>query len=239
MKKAKRLSLILLALTMALSLTACKKKTAKTTSSASASVDASVSGSASASGSSSAKLDNEGETLTGDLPTYSNGKIGQLPSETEHNVKLEALIAKHWQIPEEDRNKTFYEYNKVDLNGDGKQEILAVVIGDYTSGTGGDSGLIAAVNADGSLTLERAFTLMRTPLIVSDHKTNGWNDLITQQSGGGAKTVYRLLQADKNGKYPNVGDGKELEKLDQISGTAVMYNDLNADQAAGTALYLQ
>jgi predicted small lipoprotein YifL len=237
----KRALLILLALSMALSLTACKKKTAKKAvpddASASSSSDASASGTGS--GSSSADIGSEGETLPDTLPKYPSGKIGQLPSETARNVQLEALIAKEWQIPEADRAKTYYEYNKVDLNGDGKQEIFAVAIGDYTSGTGGDSALIAAVNADGSLTLKQTFTLVREPVIVSDHKTNGWNDLIFLQYGGGAKETYRLVTADKNGKYPNVGDGKALAKLGDVSGTSIVYNDLGADQADGIALTLQ
>lgn len=235
----KRTILILLALSMALSLTACKKKTAKTSSPASASASADASASANGSGSTSADIDHKGTAIPDSLPKYADGKIGQLPSETDHDVKLEALIAKTWEIPEDDRQKTFYEYNKVDLNGDGKQEIFAAVIGDYTSGTGGDSALIATVGEDGSLTLKQTFTLVRQPVIISGHKTNGWNDLIFQQYGGGAQMTYRLLRADKSGKYPNVGSGRKLANLDKISGTAVVYNDLGADQAAGTALFLQ
>ena len=240
----KRAILILLALSMALSLTACKKKTAGSSESASASASDAVPGSSVTAGA----ADTSDSTSAGKstdlaapdrLPKYPGGKISRLPSETDRNVELEALIAKTWNIPEDDRSRMFYEYDRVDLNGDGKKELFAVVIGDYTSGENGDSGLIASVSEDGSLKLKRTFTGVRVPVVVSDHRTNGWNDLVFRQYGSDKNVTYRMVRADKDGSYSDVGKGRKVNDLSGISGVSVVYNDLGADQASGTALFLQ
>ena len=72
-------------------------------------------------------------------------------------------------------------YNYVDLNGDGSNEIFAVAVGPYTSGSGGDSGMWLIPYA--GMTVSQAFTLIRTPIIVSDTTTNGAHEPILQRSG--------------------------------------------------------
>lgn len=63
--------------------------------------------------------------------------VEQVMAETEANPELEQAIIDYYEIPEESWGTTKYYYNYVDLNGDGKEEILAVVMGPYTSGSGG------------------------------------------------------------------------------------------------------
>ena len=154
MKKAIAL---LLTMVMALSLIACGQKNPP----------ADSGGTPAGSSVSSADPAAEGETLIGALPTFSDD-IGLLPSETEKNPALEALIADTWDIPEEAYSQTRYYYNYVDLNGDGTEELFAVAIGMYTSGTGGDSALIAA-QVNGKLELNQTFTLIHEPVIISDN----------------------------------------------------------------------
>lgn len=96
-------------------------------------------------------------------------------------------------------------YNYVDLNGDGSNEIFAVAVGPYTSGSGGDSGMWLIPYA--GMTVSQSFTLIRTPIIVSDTTTNGAHEPILQRSGGGAETEYvRLVCSD--GVYSNPADAK-------------------------------
>ena len=96
-------------------------------------------------------------------------------------------------------------YNYVDLNGDGSNEIFAVAVGPYTSGSGGDSGMWLIPYA--GMTVSQSFTLIRTPIIVSDTTTNGAHEPILQRSGGGAETEYvRLVCSD--GVYSNTADAE-------------------------------
>lgn len=234
----KNVLILSLAAALALSLTACGQKTAGGSSAASSRPAAQSSQSASQ----SAGIGQEGETLD-NLPVFPD-TVGTLPSETERNAELEKLIAKTWEIPADELSGTSYYYNYTDLNGDGTDELFAVAMGPYTSGTGGDSALIASVGSGGALTLRQTFTLMREPVIVSDTVTNGWHDLITAQYGGGAEACYRVLKADAKGTYPGVGDGESLgdgqdtATLGKVSGTAIVYNDPAADRNAGVLLNL-
>lgn len=165
--------------------------------------------------------------------------VEQVMAETEANPGLEQAIIDYYEIPEESREATKYYYNYVDLNGDGTEEILAVVMGPYTSGTGGSSMLWVLPYAD--MAVNQAFTLMNTPIIVTKEATNGQEfgarGLIVQRSGGGAETEFVLLTCS-DGFYKEVSDGEVLESLEDVEGTAIICNNLIADTESGDYLTL-
>lgn len=78
----------------------------------------------------------------------------------------------------------------MDANGDGVSEIFAELVVPYTSGTGGDTGLLFAQEKD-EFTLLQRFTLIRNPLIISYDTTNGWHDKMS--SCGRRIFTVRLL----------------------------------------------
>ena len=174
-------------------------------------------------------------TFTGWLPAG----VEQVKAETEANPELEQAIIDYYEIPEESWEATKYYYNYVDLNGDGTEEILAVVMGPYTSGTGGSSMLWVLSYAD--MAVNQAFTLINTPIIVTKEATNGQEygtrGLIVQRSGGGAETEFVLLTCN-DGVYKEVNDGEVLESLEDVEGTAIICNDLMADMESGNYLTL-
>lgn len=163
-------------------------------------------------------------TFTGWLPAG----VEQVKAETEANPELEQAIIDYYEIPEESWEATKYYYNYVDLNGDGTEEILAVVMGPYVSGTGGSSMLWVLPYAD--MAVNQAFTLINTPIIVTKEATNGQEygtrGLIVQRSGGGAETEFVLLTCN-DGVYKEVNDGEVLESLEDVEGTAIICNDLD------------
>ena len=156
-------------------------------------------------------------------------------AQTEHCPELAAVIAETYGIPQEEWSGTRYYYDYVDLNDDGVDEIFAVVIGMYTSGSGGDSALI--VHPAAGMTVSQQFTLVRTPILVSDQLTDGVHDLIFLRSGGGSEPAFvRLTCTD--GIYGNPADAEVLPNLDGVSGTAILCNDVFADLNSGSALTL-
>ena len=169
--------------------------------------------------------------LTEWLPEGTLGQYG----ETEHLPELAAVIAETYDIPEDAWADTRYYYNYVDLNNDGTEEIFAVAMGMYTSGSGGDSGLLVQPYA--GMNVAQTFTLLRAPILVCDSETDGVHDLVYLRSGGGGGTDFvRLTCTD--GVYTNPADAEALNGLEGISGTAILCNDVMADLEAGSALTL-
>lgn len=157
--------------------------------------------------------------------------IKGLKAEITPNIELQQLIIDYYEIPEDFYETTRYDYNYVDLDGDGTDEIFAVISGPYTSGSGGSSALWVIESA-GELHVNQNFTLVNTPVIISDTVTNGLKELMIPYYGGGAESSYSVL-AGKEGLYPRVPDGKMIETLDGITGTAIIANDKIKEIEAG------
>lgn len=166
--------------------------------------------------------------------------VEQIKAETEPNELLRQAIVDYYEIPEEYWEQTKYYYNYVDLNGDGTEEIFAVVMGSYTSGSGGNSALWCREH-EGEMEIMQAFTLVNTPVIVTKDALNGQEygarGLIMQRSGGGAEAeIVQLTCSD--GVYTNVADAPVIEDIEDIQGTAILCNNLIEDAESGNYLTL-
>jgi hypothetical protein len=117
-----------------------------------------------------------------------------------------------------------YSYNKVDLDGDGKPEILLRV----TSSLCGSGGCqISILKFDGRkyITIDESLSFGR--YIITSHRTNGFKDIIVPYFRGMDK-MYLLLQYKGLGKgYQKV---KEYTSNLKIKGTTYLncgtYHDL-------------
>lgn len=158
-------------------------------------------------------------------------------AETSRHAALERLIIDYFDIPEEDLGTTKYYYNYVDVDADGAEEIFTVVMGPYSSGSGGSTALLVKENGSGEVHLQQALTLIQTPVIISDQITNGYKEIVVMYSGGGASGSYVALTAN-NGKYTPVNDGRTLEGLEGITGQAIISNEIAKDMEEGKAMYL-
>lgn len=144
---------------------------------------------------------------------------------------MRKLIIDYYEIPEEYYESTRYYYNYVDLDDDGEDEMFVVVMGPYTSGTGGSSALWVTTNS-GKLHVKQDFTIVNTPVIVSDNLTDGVHDLIVPYYGGGAQSQYSILEFQSD-SFPRVSDGKMSETLDGVTGTAIIANDIGEEMEQG------
>ena len=156
--------------------------------------------------------------------------VNQVMAETEPNKALEKAIIEYYEIPDDQLSTTKYYYNYVDLNGDGTDEIMAVIVGPYTSGTGGDSAIWGR-EFEGEFQLYQAFTLVNTPIIVTKDAVNGREfgskRLILQRRGVSERETVELVAND--GVYTNVADAETFEGLDQVEGTAIICNNMIKD----------
>ena len=144
--------------------------------------------------------------------------VRRVRSENVRDTKLEAAIRSAIGGNLEDEVR--YYYNKVDLNGDGTPDALVYVFGKGMCGTGGCDALVfQSVNAQYGLISD--IGLAWNPIIVSQHKTQGWNDLILFVVGGGIQPgYYAVLKFDRN-KYPSNATVEPVEPLKtRMKGTA-------------------
>jgi heat shock protein HslJ len=120
--------------------------------------------------------------------------ITEEPFETEPDANLEAAILEASpdytrEIVDIGGTKARYLYGRVDLNGDGKDEVFAYLLGSIFCGTGGCNLLLFTEGEDGYSVVSN-FPISRLPVIISAEKTNGWHNLIRRESGGGAPRSY-------------------------------------------------
>lgn len=111
-----------------------------------------------------------------ELPEGFEGAEG----ETDAHGDLEKLIAGHLNIEEKNYKDFRYYYNYVDLNGDSKNEILAMVLGENFNDQGGNH--LLWIDASGSTLSEdsilQEFQGVSAPVYISNHMTEGYRDLI-------------------------------------------------------------
>lgn len=151
--------------------------------------------------------------------------VSYVESESNRDEKLEKAIKNVLKYNKNDGPLAYY-YNKIDLNGDKKPETFVYLSGSSVSGTGGSTALIFEDDKDAYKLVSR-FTLVQNPIVVSNSKTNGWNDLIMYVSGGGIEPFYSQIKFDGN-KYPsNPSVQPEVKSGTIIKGTAIIADDIS------------
>lgn len=159
-------------------------------------------------------------------------------AETEEYPELADFLISYYEIPEEFQPETRYYYNFIDLNDDGAEEIFAVVVGDYTSGSGGDSAVILKKEPNGALSVMESFVFFHTPVIISDKVTNGWHEIIYPVYGGGIDPGYIICHYSEEGGYQTEANEVVEELPEDIRGIRILSNNLIDDMDKGNYLTL-
>ncbi|MGD9346133.1 MAG: META domain-containing protein [Candidatus Aminicenantes bacterium] len=134
-------------------------------------------------------------SLMADGGIYAWEPLTELPFETVPDKSLEAAILD--ASPDYTReiveigggNNARYIYSRVDLNGDGKDEVFVYLLGSIFCGTGGCN-LVLFTEGENGYSLVNNFPISRIPVIVSPEKTDGWNNIVRLESGGGAPASF-------------------------------------------------
>jgi heat shock protein HslJ len=107
-----------------------------------------------------------------------------------------------------------YVYARVDLNHDGRDEVLLYLLGSFFCGTGGCNLQLFRRGSNG-YSLVNEFPITQLPVIVSESSTHGWKDLWRHESGGGAKPSY----------VRHTFDGQKYIKRERVAGGKVPHGD--------------
>lgn len=116
-------------------------------------------------------------------------------------------------LKDNDRKFQFY---KIDLNGDGNDEIFVRFMGPYFCGSGGCTFLLLDKYGE----IITRFTVTRAPIFVESNKINDWSLLLVKDSG-----VFKELTF-KDGSYPSNPSMLPKAPYDAPSGHAqVLFHD--------------
>ena len=115
-----------------------------------------------------------------------------------------------------------YLWSRVDLNGDGRPELVAQVVGPMFCGTGGCPLLIFREPSPGRLQLVTQMGLFKDPLVVTERRHNGWRELITRVRIDAASGYYALLRHDGRSYPTNPSVPPAVPLGDPVPGTAYL-----------------
>lgn len=213
----------------------------------------------------------EFETNTEDTSQLQLGNAVEIPegfqgelAEKEAYGELERVIAEYCHVAKEDYDNVRYYYNYVDLNGDSKNEILALVLGQEVPGINGN--VLLWIEAEGrelqKESVRQSFAQVGVPVYISHHMTEGYRDLIITQNpdtaavsaraGGSTEEVftdeegivpislvqtYRLL-VWKGEQYQTLEEGTVLDDIRDKEGTAILTNNIESDLGDDNYHYL-
>ncbi len=140
---------------------------------------------------------------------------GQL-AETDAHERLEQVIAAYCNVPEEEYANVRYYYNYVDLNGDSKDEILALVLGQEVEGIRGNVLLwLDAENQEtGADAVWQAFKQVGSPIYISNHVTNGHRDLIIPEN-------INIVAGTEGSGMDTVGGESGNEMVNEVTAIGV------------------
>lgn len=131
----------------------------------------------------------------------------------------------------DDRGALRYLAGRVDLDGDGRPEVVALASGRDACGSGGCMAFVLRDHGEG-YRLVSAISTVRAPILGATERSRGWRDLIVEVGGGGAEGGARRLRFDGKG-YP---DNASLEPAAGAKGkgaeTIIANDDIETIAAA-------
>lgn len=119
-----------------------------------------------------------------------------------------------------------YLYNQIDLNGDGRSEVIAYLLGRSLCGSGGCTMMVFQPTGQGTYRLVSRHTVVNAPIVVSDATTQGWRELVLYVAGGGAQPTYHVLKFDGKTYPRNPSMAPTVRQGTIVTGRAVVANRL-------------
>lgn len=104
------------------------------------------------------------------------------------------------QVKVKDNSNRFMVFNE-DLNGDGWNEAIVYLWGPDFTTSFGDTVLIFN-EAYGEFEYLSKVISINMPIVISSTKSNGYNDIVVNVSGGSIKKSYYSILKNEDGRYP-------------------------------------
>ncbi len=127
-----------------------------------------------------------------------------------------------WKPPRRDELR--YIDAEYDLNGDGRKELITMLVGPLACGTGGCTMLIWQREGK-EFRLVGETVLVRPPIFVSPRSGHGWQNLIAYSGGGGAPGGYVELQYDGTAYPESSNRAREQGLVRDLQGAVRLLTD--------------
>lgn len=116
-----------------------------------------------------------------------------------------------------DASQLLYASAKVDLNGDGTDEVLAYVGGPMMCGSGGCNLVVLKRAGDGYREVGE-LSVVQLPVGVLKTKTHGWRDLAVSVSGGGSPGGIMRVPFDGKAyaSNPTVSPAEPVDSIGEV-----------------------
>ena len=154
-----------------------------------------------------------------------NSSIAIKKSEIIKDIGVENAILKAYDL-KRGVDSVYYSYTKIDLNNDSIPEYFVYAYGPMISGSGGSSALILTNDYQ---EISR-FTLVQTPIIINNHRTKNWRDIIMNVSGGGITPTNVVIKFDGKSYPSNPSLQPALGPHDYIDGIKIFTENMSKNQ---------
>jgi hypothetical protein len=158
--------------------------------------------------------------------------------ESDPYPKLAAFLTDYFEVPEEMRTQTRYYYNWIDLNEDGRNEIVTAVVNDELEDGSGHPLLLLQVGGEAGFEVISRIDEVHTPVVVDNEIENGWHRVIPEVYGGMSSPGYRIYHYEKDGYYADE-EADFVEELTGITGVQILSDNFIDDWDRGECLTLE
>jgi hypothetical protein len=171
--------------------------------------------------------DSSGSSSLQTLPNADGVQFRALTYQRAESISAPALEAAIVRELSGNTTGIRYLYNTIDLNDDGRDEVIAYLLGSSVCGTGGCTTMIFQPTGLGVYRLVSRLTIVNNPVVVSDGKTNGWRDLVLHVAGGGAQSGYHVLRFNGSTYPSNPSTAPRVPQGTIVTGSAVIANQIS------------
>lgn len=164
-------------------------------------------------------IESQDKKTQGPLPDLASASI---IASKNFDAKVDKTLRDYFAMHRTNPKGSRYLWLTYDLNGDGKDELLAMM---NWCGTGGCTMLIFE-NHNDNWRFNSRITTMRGPITLANYQHNGWRDLIIPVSGGGAKASNRILEYTGVSYPNNASMAPDLkEENNKLLSSVVLFSD--------------
>ena len=151
-------------------------------------------------------------------------KVNFIESEKLKDYKIEKALEKEFNI-NVGIDKVTYLYNKIDLNDNREDNVIAYIEGTKFCRNGGCTVAILEYRGDSYSVISKIIGA-QNPIIISDEKTNGFKNIIMKVDIKNGESIYNELKFNGNSYPLNALYEPKVKKGNKIRGIAILADDL-------------